>query len=52
MTLEPSGVSEGVFALHDRRSPAVFEVVAIVFAHEFVPDAAKIDPGVRVLMRE
>jgi hypothetical protein len=44
IALEPLGVSEGVFALHDRRSPAVLEVVAIAFANEFVPDAAKIDP--------
>src|SRR4030095_4964544 len=46
------GIADRVFLLNKRRLPAVFEVVAAVRPHEFVADAAKVDPHVRELMGE
>ena len=45
-------VALGVFALDERRAPAVLEIVAALLTHEAVPDAAKIDPCVRELVDE
>src|SRR5581483_1801254 len=38
--------------LHEGRLPAVLEVVAAVFAHEGVTEAAEVDPQVRELVGE
>src|SRR4030095_1958247 len=46
------GIADRVFLLNKRRLPAVFEVVAAVRPHEFVADAAKVDPHMRELMGE
>ena len=45
-------IADRVFLLHERRLPAVLEVVAAVRPHEFVANAAKVDPHVRELMGE
>src|SRR4029453_790485 len=47
-----SGVGDRVFPLHKRRLPAILEVVAAVRPHEFVANAAKVDPHMRELMGE
>src|SRR6202040_1888048 len=52
VTGEPERVAPRVFALDDGRAPAVLEVVAAFLAHEAIPDAAQIDPGVRELVDE
>src|SRR4030095_16464768 len=49
---EIPGIADRVFLLHKRRLPAVLEVVAAVRPHEFVANAAKVDPHMRELMGE
>src|SRR5215813_7969509 len=46
------GVADGIFLLHKCRLPAILEVVAVVSAHEFVTNIAKVDPKMRELMCE
>src|SRR5258706_350192 len=45
-------ITQRVFALDVSRPPAVFKIVATLLTHEPVPDAFKVDPGVRKLMNE
>ena len=52
VALEALGIADRVLALHQRRAPAVLEVVDAVAAHEGVLDAAQVDPHVRVLVDE
>src|SRR4029434_7835605 len=49
---EIPGIADRVFLLNKRRLPAVFKVVAASRPHEFVADAAKVDPHMRELMGE
>src|SRR4029077_5481546 len=49
---EIPGIANRVFLLHKRRLTAVLEVVAAMRSHEFVANAAKIDPHMRELMGE
>src|SRR4030095_15926750 len=46
------GIADRILLLHKRRLPAVLEVVAAVRPHEFVANAAKVDPHMRELMGE
>src|SRR4029453_6440009 len=43
-------ITDRIFLLHKRRLPAVLEVVAAAPTHEFVANAAKVDPHMRELM--
>src|SRR5215510_3010888 len=49
---ELHGVADGILLLHKCRLPAILEVVAVVSAHEFVTNVAKVDPKMRELMCE
>ena len=49
VALKPERVPDGILLLHERRLPAVLEVVAAALAHEGVADPA-IDPQVRELV--
>src|SRR4029453_16719320 len=52
ITDEFHGIADGIFLLHKCRLPTILEVVAVVSAHEFVTNVAKVDPKMRELMGE
>ena len=45
-------IADGISLLHKCRLPANLELVAVVDAHEFVTNIAKVDPKMRELMCE
>src|ERR1700694_3091739 len=45
VTREFVRVALGIFALDERRTPAVLEIIAALLAHERILDSAKIDPS-------